>query len=213
VDSLQGKIVFEPAYRNPDALHGLSADPASGFDHIWLIWLFTETVTDTFRASVQPPRLGANRHMGVFATRSPYRPNPIGLSCVRIERMEETKNEGTVLWVRGADMTDGTPILDIKPYVPLSDLRPEASEGFTAETSKHVLQVILPGELTGILPSEKETALRAILAEDPRPAYQKKDPLRVYGLSFAGFEVKFTVKDDSVLTVRKITAKNDSPLT
>jgi tRNA-Thr(GGU) m(6)t(6)A37 methyltransferase TsaA len=124
VDSLQGKIVFEPAYRNPDALHGLSADPASGFDHIWLIWLFTETVTDTFRASVQPPRLGANRHMGVFATRSPYRPNPIGLSCVRIERMEETKNEGTVLWVRGADMTDGTPILDIKPL--RTAIRPSA---------------------------------------------------------------------------------------
>jgi tRNA-Thr(GGU) m(6)t(6)A37 methyltransferase TsaA len=204
VEGITGRIVFEPAYRNPDAVHGLSADGKNGFNYIWLIWKFSETVTDTFHASVQPPRLGANHHMGVFATRSPYRPNPIGLTSVKIIRMEQTENEGTVITVSGADMADNTPIYDIKPYIPYTDIRTEASEGFTAVTKQHALQVILPEALQGILPAEQEKALYGILAEDPRPAYQKKDPDRIYGFGYAGYEIRFQVENDRILTVKEI---------
>ncbi len=202
VENLKGKIVFEPEYRNPDALNGLE-----GFSHIWLLWGFSENPErSSFRATVRPPRLGENRHLGVFATRSPFRPNGIGLSCVRIENIIKTPNEGTVIEVRGADMVDGTPIYDIKPYIPYTDCISDASGGFTEETKWHTLTVVLKDNARNILPEDKEKSLIGILSEDPRPAYQKKDPERIYGFPFAGHEVKFQVKDD-VLTVLSISCE------
>lgn len=197
VDSLKGRIVFEPAYRNPDALRGLE-----GFSHIWLIWEFSEAKREHWSATVRPPRLGGNVRMGVFATRSPFRPNPIGLSCVRLERIEADSPEGPVLQVAGADLMDGTPIYDIKPYLPYADSHPEATGGFADPVRDRRLQVEFPPELLERLPEEARESLQDVLAQDPRPSYQS-DPERMYGVPFAGWDVRFTVSE-GLLRVREV---------
>lgn len=193
VGSLQAEIVFEPEFRSRDAVRGLEA-----FSHIWLIWEFSENVRADWSPTVRPPRLGGNVRMGVFATRSPFRPNPIGLSCVRLERIEFSDTHGPVLRVAGADLMDGTPIYDIKPYLPYADAHPEALGGF-APSPKETIEVKSPPELLQKLPEGQREALLGVLAQDPRPQYQN-DPERVYGMSFGGWDVKFRVKD-GVLTV------------
>lgn len=197
VESLQAAVVFEPEYRSADAVRGLDA-----FSHIWLIWEFSESKRDTWSPTVRPPRLGGNVRMGVFATRSPFRPNPLGLSCVRLERVELHPELGPVLHVSGADLMDGTPIYDIKPYIPYADSHPDASAGFTGQVDMQPLRVEIPPTLLGLLPPDKREALTGVLAQDPRPRYQTS-PDRVYGLEFAGFDVRFTV-DGGTLTVREI---------
>ena len=197
VEGLRGRVVFEPPYRQEEALRGLEE-----FSHLWLIWVFSKAVRQDWSPTVRPPRLGGNRRMGVFATRSPFRPNPIGLSLVKLESIARTEEEGTVLLVSGADLLDGTPILDVKPYLPYADCRPEATGGFTDRTERRELTVELPPELAAQLPPDRLAALVGVLAQDPRPSYQK-DPERVYGMAFADWEVRFTV-DDPVLTVREI---------
>ena len=194
VPELGGTIVLEPPYRNPDALRGLE-----GFSHLWLIFQFHRAVRAEWSPTVRPPRLGGNRRMGVFATRSPFRPNAIGLSCVKLEEVRLDEKLGPVLYVSGADLVDGTPILDIKPYLPYADCHPEATGGFTDPLSAQKLEVSCdPALLTGLAPRQRE-ALLGVLACDPRPRYQD-DPERVYGLSFAGKNVRFTV-EKGVLTV------------
>lgn len=196
VEALKGEILLEPEFRTPDALRGIE-----GFSHLWLIWGFHKARKENWSATVRPPRLGGNQRMGVFATRSPFRPNGLGLSCVRLERVEWDTPEGPVLHVSGADLVDGTPIYDIKPYVPYADCRPGAAEGF-APAPGEGLRVVIPPELEERVPEEKRAALRGVLACDPRPHYQD-DPERVYGMAFAGLEVKFTVAGD-VLTVAAV---------
>ena len=194
VDSLKAHIVFEPEFRNPDAVRGLE-----GFSHIWLVWMFSQAVRENWSPTVRPPRLGGNARMGVFATRSPFRPNAIGLSCVKLEEVRLDEKLGPVLYVSGADLVDGTPILDIKPYLPYADCHPEATGGFTDPLSAQKLEVSCdPALLAGLAPRQRE-ALLGVLACDPRPRYQN-DPERVYGLSFAGKNVRFTV-EKGVLTV------------
>lgn len=202
VDGLKGEIVFEPKYRNPDAVRGLE-----GFSHIWLIWEFSRAKRDGWSATVRPPRLGGNERMGVFATRSPFRPNPLGLSCVKLDRVEMDTARGPVIHVSGVDMLDGTPIYDIKPYVPHADLRPDAVGGFADAHRDDHLEVVFPPELMEKVPHDKHDALVGVLAGDPRPSYQD-DPERVYGFGFAGLEVKFTVADGT-LTVRDIIKRRD----
>lgn len=197
VEDLRATVVFEPDYRNPDALRGLEE-----FSHLWLIWQFSQAVRDTWSPTVRPPRLGGNTRMGVFATRSPFRPNPIGLSCVRLVGMEKDPELGHVLVVAGADLMDGTPILDIKPYLPYADSHPEASGGFTGNVGGKVLEVDFPPELLERVPEDKREALVGVLSRDPRPSYQH-DPERVYGMAFAGLEVRFSV-DGDVLHVRAV---------
>lgn len=197
VEELRATVVFEPDYRNPDALRGLEE-----FSHLWLIWQFSEAVRDTWSPTVRPPRLGGNARMGVFATRSPFRPNPIGLSCVRLEGIEKDPELGHVLVVSGADLMDGTPILDVKPYLPYADSHPEATGGFTGNVGGKVLEVDFPPELLARVPEDKRGALTGVLSRDPRPSYQQ-DPTRVYGMAFAGLEVRFTV-DGDVLHVRSV---------
>ena len=197
VDSLRGEVIFTPEYRSADAVRGLE-----DFSHIWLVWQFSGTVRDSWSPTVRPPRLGGNTRMGVFATRSPFRPNPIGLSCVRLEGIRREPELGHVLEVSGADLMDGTPILDIKPYIPYADSHPDALGGFAAVPAGETLSVSIPPALLAQVPAERQEALRGVLAQDPRPHYQK-DPERVYGFSFAGFEVRFTV-DGNQLTVRDI---------
>ena len=197
VDSLEATVVFEPEFRNPDALRGLE-----GFSHIWLVWVFDQAVRKDWSPTVRPPRLGGNTRMGVFATRSPFRPNPIALSCVKLAGMARTADRGTVLRVLGADLMDGTPILDIKPYVPYADSHPEALGGFAAVPAGETLKVVIPPELLEKVPEDRREALRGVLAQDPRPHYQD-DPERIYGFGFAGMEVKFAVNGD-LLTVRDI---------
>ena len=194
VESLRSTIVFEPAFRNPDALRGLE-----GFSHLWVIWSFSKAVRKDWSPTVRPPRLGGNTRMGVFATRSPFRPNAIGLSSVKIEAIEETKDLGTVIRVTGADLLDGTPILDIKPYLPYTDAHPEASPGFTGGDRDYRLEVDFPPELLKLVPESARESLIGVLAQDPRPAYQN-DPDRIYGMGFGTVDVKFTV-NDGVLTV------------
>ena len=198
VEELRATVVFEPEYRSPDALRGLE-----DFSHLWLIWQFSEAVRDKWSPTVRPPRLGGNTRMGVFATRSPFRPNPIGLSCVRLLGVEHGA-EGPVLRVAGADLMDGTPILDIKPYLPYVDCRPEAVGGFAPAAPERRLTVECPPELLAALPEGSRAALLGVLAEDPRPAYQN-DPERVYGFGFAGAEVRFRVEGERlfVLSVTK----------
>ena len=193
-EALQSTIVFEPAYRNPEALRGIE-----GFSHLWILWQFSQAVRQDWSPTVRPPRLGGNTRMGVFATRSPFRPNAIGLSCVRLLSVEHTQDMGTVLHIGGADLMDGTPILDIKPYIPYCDAHPEAMGGFTQNAGDFMLDVDFPENLKQRLPAEKQEAICQVLSHDPRPSYQK-DSDRVYGLSFAGFDIRFTVKD-KVLTV------------
>lgn len=197
VQELRSTIVFEPEFRNSDALRGME-----GFSHLWLIWQFSEAVRSGWSPTVRPPRLGGNTRMGVFATRSPFRPNNLGLSCVRFLGLEETKEFGTVIHVGGADLMDGTPIFDIKPYVPYADCQPEALGGFTGGTEGHTLQVDFPASLQEMLPESKRQAAIGILAHDPRPSYQK-DSQRVYGVTFAGFDIRFTVRED-ILFVQDI---------
>ena len=197
VGSLQAEIIFEPEFRSRDAVRGLEA-----FSHIWLIWEFSENVRADWSPTVRPPRLGGNVRMGVFATRSPFRPNPIGLSCVRLEDITFSDARGPVLHVAGADLMDGTPIYDIKPYIPYADCHPDAAAGFTAQTQFHHLTMVCDAGLWARVPAVQQAALQGVLENDPRPSYQH-DPERVYGFSFAGFEVRFTV-DGNQLTVRDI---------
>lgn len=197
VDSLQARVVFEPEYRVPEAVRGLEE-----FSHIWLIWQFSQAVREGWSPTVRPPRLGGNRRLGVFATRSPFRPNALGLSVVGLERIEADPALGPVLYVTGADLLDGTPVYDVKPYLPYADARPEALGGFTDRTPRKRLEVRCPEDLLAKAPEEKRAALLGVLAEDPRPSYQT-DPERVYGMPFAGMEVRFTVAGE-VLTVTEI---------
>lgn len=194
--SLTGVIRFTSAYRNPDALRGIE-----DFSHLWLLWLFSEAVREgdceRFTPTVRPPRLGGNEKKGVFATRSPFRPNPIGLSSVKLEGIRIEENGEAVLIVSGADLMNGTPILDIKPYLPFTDSHPDAVGGFADKRFEYRLEVAFPDELLSKLPKDKHAAILEILAEDPRPAYQD-DPDRVYGFPFAGHEICFTVKDGTL---------------
>ena len=196
VDALEASIVFTPPYRSPDALRGLE-----DFSHLWLIWVFDRAIRESWSPTVRPPRLGGNARMGVFATRSPFRPNPIALSCVKLEGIEQTA-EGPVLRVRGADLVDGTPILDIKPYIPYADCHPDAAAGFTAQTQFHHLTMVCDAGLWARVPADQQAALQGVLENDPRPSYQH-DPERVYGMEFGGLEVHFKV-DGEVLTVTGI---------
>lgn len=194
VESLKARIVFEPEYRNADALRGLE-----GFSHIWLLWKFSETRRDTWSPTVRPPRLGGNTRMGVFATRSPFRPNPIGLSSVRLQSVQLESELGPVLYVSGADLMNGTPIYDIKPYLPHVDAHPEATGGYASEVAEYHLQVEIPEPWVHMLSVPEREALIAVLEQDPRPAYQH-NPERIYGFTYAGYEVRFRVRED-VLTV------------
>lgn len=194
VEELRSTIVFEPEFRNPEALRGIE-----DFSHLWIIWQFSEAVRAGWSPTVRPPRLGGNTRMGVFATRSPFRPNNLGLSCVKLLGVEHTKEFGTVLHVGGADLMDGTPIFDIKPYIPYGDAHPDAKGGFTDTAGDFLLTVDFPAALISRLPEEKRSAAIGVLSHDPRPSYQK-NPGRVYGLTFAGHNIRFTV-DGSTLTV------------
>jgi len=197
VEELHATIIFEPDYRNADALRGLE-----DFSHLWIIWQFSQAVREDWSPTVRPPRLGGNTRMGVFATRSPFRPNSIGLSCVNILGIEETAEFGTVIHVGGADLMDGTPIFDIKPYIPYADAHPDALGGFTQTAGDFLLDVQFPEELLQMIPKDKRTALMGVLSHDPRPSYQK-DAARIYGLSFGGFDIRFRVADNR-LTVLEV---------
>ena len=197
VGALTGTIVFEKEYRVDAALRGLEQ-----YSHAWLVWVFSEAAREGWSPTVRPPRLGGNTKMGVFATRSPFRPNPIALSAVKLAGTEETKAFGTVLHVAGADLMDGTPILDIKPYLPYVDAIPGAAGGFTEQAKEYALRVEFPPDLMRLVPQEKREALLGVLESDPRPSYQE-DSERVYGFGFAGLEVKFTVSQ-GLLTVRRV---------
>ena len=198
VEELESTIVFEPEFRNADALRGIE-----GYSNLWIIWQFSEAVRQEWSPTVRPPRLGGNTRMGVFATRSPFRPNNLGLSCVKLLGVEHTEKEGTVLHVAGADLMDGTPIFDIKPYIPYSDSLPEATGGFTDTAEDFLLNVDFPSPLLERLPANKRQAVIGVLSHDPRPSYQRK-PDRVYGLSFAGFDIRFTV-NEKTLSVCEVT--------
>ncbi|MBQ6348723.1 MAG: tRNA (N6-threonylcarbamoyladenosine(37)-N6)-methyltransferase TrmO [Clostridia bacterium] len=198
VDALKATITFEPEYRDASALRGLE-----GYSHLWLIWLFSESVMDGFSPTVKPPRLGGNRRMGVFATRSPFRPNPLGLSCVKLEAVELSGPMGPLLHVAGADLMDGTPIFDIKPYIPYVDCHPEATGGFTDGIRYERLSVDFPEALLDAIPPDKRQALIEVLAQDPRPGYRHGEASRRYGVAFAGFDVRFTVQG-SALTVVEV---------
>ena len=200
VDSLRGEIIFTPEYRSADAVRGLE-----DFSHIWLVWQFSGAVRDTWSPTVRPPRLGGNTRMGVFATRSPFRPNPLGLSSVKLEGIEMRPEMGPVLLVRGADLMDGTPIYDIKPYIPYADCHPDAAAGFTAQTQFHHVEVVCPEEVWAQVPAAERDGLRGVLENDPRPSDQH-DPERVYGMEFAGLEVHFKVDGDT-LTVTDISRR------
>ena len=195
IPELRGKIVFEPEYRHVDALRGVE-----DFSHLWLIWQFSEAVRDTWSPLVRPPRLGGNEKMGVFATRSPFRPNAIGLSCVELEKVEYDRQLGPVIWVRGVDLMDGTPIFDIKPYLAYADSRPEAVGGWTDLVERKSLTVECEEELLNRFSSQQQKALLAILANDPRPRYQD-DPQRIYGMAFADRNVKFRVDGETLHVV------------
>lgn len=198
---LKATIVFEPEYRNAEAVRGLEH-----FSHIWLIWEFSESKREAWSPTVRPPRLGGNKRMGVFATRSPFRPNPIGLSSVELTAVEIDPELGPVLHISGADLMDGTPIYDIKPYVPYYDSHPDASGGFTDEYNKEKLSVIFSDDLLQLFPPEKQEALLEILAQDPRPAYQD-DPDRIYGVPFAGFDIRFKMRHQTLIVEEVIPLK------
>lgn len=196
IESLEARIIFEPEFRVPVAFRGLE-----GFSHIWLLWGFSETEKKRWYPTVRPPRLGGNRRMGVFATRSPFRPNAVGLSCVRLDHIEFGTKDGPVLHVLGADLMDQTPIYDIKPYLPITDCRQEAESGFAEQTREYSLQVEFPEELLANIEERHRESLISILSHDPRPSYQK-DAERVYGMRFADYEIRFTVSE-GILTVRQ----------
>ena len=195
VNELRSTIVFEPEFRNPDALRGLEE-----FSHLWIIWQFSEAVRTGWSPTVRPPRLGGNTRMGVFATRSPFRPNNLGLSSVKLLGVEHTAEFGTVLHVGGADLMDGTPIFDIKPYIPYGDCHPDATGGFTDTAGEFLLKVDFPEDLLHILPGDKRAAAIGVLTHDPRPSYQRT-PDRTYGLTFAGYDIRFSVKEDTLTVV------------
>ncbi|MDD7219873.1 MAG: tRNA (N6-threonylcarbamoyladenosine(37)-N6)-methyltransferase TrmO [Blautia sp.] len=192
ISELKAKIVFEPEFRNPDAFRGLEE-----YSHIWLIWEFSENVSKEWMPLVRPPRLGGNVKKGVFATRSPIRPNPLGLSCVKLDRIAVQKELGTVLYVSGADLMDGTPIFDVKPYVPYSDCHPEASGSFPEKMKDHKLQVEFPQELLMKLPEKDRKAVLKVLADDPRPGYQH-DVNKRYGMPFGKKDIHFTVEGNTL---------------
>ena len=194
VPQTRARIVFEPEYRNPDALRGIET-----YSHLWLIWAFSKAQRDNWAPTVRPPRLGGNTRLGVFATRSPVRPNAIGLSSVTLEEVILHSPDGPVLVVGGADLLDGTPIYDIKPYLPYVDSHPDARGGFTEKTADYALEVVFPDEWLNKIQEDKREALMGVLAGDPRPSYQN-DPARVYGVRYAQYNVKFTV-DEGTLTV------------
>ena len=196
-EQLRSTIVFEPEFRNADALRGIE-----DFSHLWIIWQFSEAVRQGWSPTVRPPRLGGNARMGVFATRSPFRPNNLGLSCVKLLGVEHTAEHGTVLHVGGADLMDGTPIFDIKPYIPYADCQKDATGGFTDTAGDFILNVVFPADLLEILPEDKRQAAVEVLSHDPRPSYQRK-PDRIYGLTFAGFDIRFQVNED-ILTVVEV---------
>ena len=193
VSSVRAQVVFEPEYRNADALRGLE-----GFSHLWLIWEFSQAVRENWSPTVRPPRLGGNERLGVFATRSPFRPNPIGLSCVELERIEWKSERGPILHILGADLLDGTPIYDIKPYLPYADAHPEARGGFASGGADYTLQVDIPEKWLEQVPKNQREALIQLLAQDPRPPYHR-DPGRIYGMEYADLEVKFLVQEHCVL--------------
>lgn len=197
VSALRSTIIFEPEFRNPDALRGLE-----DFSHLWIIWQFSEAVRSAWSPTVRPPRLGGNTRIGVFATRSPFRPNNLGLSSVKILGLEHTEEFGTVIHVGGADLMDGTPIFDIKPYIPYSDCHPEASGGFTQNAEAYLLKVEIPDNLLETVPKDKREPLLGVLSHDPRPSYQK-DSDRIYGLTFSGLDVRFQI-NGKTLTVLEI---------
>ena len=197
VQALRSTIVFEPEYRNSDALRGIEE-----FSHLWIIWQFSQAVRQGWSPTVRPPRLGGNTRMGVFATRSPFRPNNLGLSTVRLLGVEQTADYGTVLHVGGADLMDGTPIFDIKPYIPYGDCHPEATGGFTDRAGEFLLKVEFPPQLLKKLPEDKRDAAIGVLSHDPRPSYQRQ-PERIYGLNFAGCDSRFRGEAD-VLTVIEV---------
>ena len=199
VESLRSTIVFEPEFRNIDALRGLE-----NFSHLWVIWQFSETVRTDWTPTVRPPRLGGNTRMGVFATRSPFRPNSLGLSCVKLIGLEQTRQHGTVIHVAGADLMNGTPIFDIKPYIPYSDCYPDALGGFTAIADDYLLNVDFPDHLLEKLPANKREAAVGVLSHDPRPSYQQNFE-RIYGLPFAGFDIRFTVEEGTLHVKEVIT--------
>ena len=198
VEELQATIIMEPEFRNPDMLRGLD-----GFSHLWLIWQFSANADKAWSPTVRPPRLGGNTRLGVFATRSTFRPNFIGLSSVKLEGLEQTKDFGTVIHVSGADLMDGTPIFDIKPYIPYGDCHPDATGGFTDTAGSYLLEVDFPKELLCRLPEDKQWAAIGVLSHDPRPSYQK-DSERIYGISFAGFDIRFQVKEDRLTVIEVI---------
>lgn len=194
IETLHGTIIFAPEYRNYEAIRGLEE-----FSHLWLIWEFSEAKRDTWSPTVRPPRLGGNTRKGVFATRSPFRPNPIGLSSVKLEKIETDPKLGPVLHVSGADLMDGTPIYDIKPYIVYTDSHPDAISGFASTPAEYLLEVVIPDELLPKIPENLKESLISVLAHDPRPQYQE-DPDRVYGMQFSDLEIKFKV-EGSLLTV------------
>ena len=195
IPELTGKIVFEPEYRSKDALRGLE-----DFSHLWLVWQFSKATREDWSPLVRPPRLGGNEKMGVFATRSPFRPNAIGLSCVELEKVEVDRDLGPVIHVRGVDLMDGTPIFDIKPYLPYADCRTEATGGWTDALARPLLKVEFPAEVLEKVPEEHREAVRAVLEADPRPRYQD-DPQRIYGLTFAKRNIKFRVEGETLYVV------------
>lgn len=198
VEDLHSTIVFEPEFRNPDALRGIT-----DYTHLWIIWQFSEAVRQDWSPTVRPPRLGGNTRMGVFATRSPFRPNSLGMSCVKLLGVEQTQDKGTVLRVAGADLMNGTPIFDIKPYIPYSDCHTDASGGFTDTADHYLLEVDFPDDLLSLIAEDKRKALCGVLSHDPRPSYQRT-PDRVYGISFADYNIRFTV-DANTLYVKEVT--------
>lgn len=197
VEDLHSTIIFEPEYRNDDALRGIA-----DFSHLWIIWQFSEAVRTNWSPTVRPPRLGGNTRMGVFATRSPFRPNNLALSCVKLLGIEHTDHYGTVLHVGGADLMDGTPIFDIKPYIPYSDCHTDAVGGFTENADSYLLDVDFPEPLLALVPDDKRQAAIGVLSHDPRPSYQRNSD-RIYGLSFAGFNIRFRVNENT-LTVLSV---------
>ena len=200
VQELQSTIVFEPEFRNPDTLRGLE-----GYSHLWLIWQFSKAVTQDFRPTVRPPRLGGNERVGVFASRAPYRPNALALSCVKLLRVDYDAPDGPALIIGGVDMLSGTPVFDIKPYIPVADCHPEATQGYTKETREHALEVVIPDQLQALVPEGKLPSLIGVLKTDPRPGYED-DPAVTYGMAYAGLDVGFTV-EKGVLTVTRIERK------
>lgn len=195
VEELTGRIIFENEYRVKEAFTGIEE-----FSHLWLIWQFSDNMREDFSPTVRPPRLGGDKRMGVFATRSPFRPNPIGLSCVKLDKAEYTKDLGMILYVSGVDIKNGTPIYDIKPYITYSDCRPDAVQGFAENFKDYALEVDFPKGLLHKIPEGKQNALIGILRHDPRPAYQN-DPDRIYGVRYMNFDVHFKVNEQKLTVI------------